>query len=402
MTDDAARPGPGGLTIRRATAADARVSARLSQEAFGGRLADPPADPSAPHKVTYLAELGGRVVGKAADRPLTSWYGGKPVPTCGIASVVVQPEMRGRGIAREVLRHVLGQAAKRAPLATLFPTAPGIYRGLGFGYVGAMTWVELATADLTGLAAPEVTLRRVERDDLGAVAEVYDAWAAQHDGPLRRSPDDHMIPDDLDAHRFTLAVDGGGRACGYAVWRRAGSLHDGSRLEVDDLVALDAASARALLASLGSLASAAPRVRILGAGEDLLPWLLPSARFAVVDRRPYHLAILDVAGAFEARGYGAGVAPSATASVRVSGLPLAEQDGAYRIEIAEGRARVDRLGDAVGQDLPRLSGQGLAMLYAGAPPADLRLCGAWTGPEGDLPALAAACGGRRFAIRDYF
>lgn len=51
-------------------------------------------------------------------------------------------------------------------------------------------------------------------------------------------------------------------------------------------------------------------VRILGAAEDLLAWYLPSADIEVVDRRPHLLAIFDVVGALQARGWAPRSAPT--------------------------------------------------------------------------------------------
>lgn len=414
-------PGSDEVTVRPATPDDAWTSARLSQEAFGAPeiLPQQPADPSAAHKTTYLAQLGGRVVGKASDRPFESWYGGRRVSTSGLASVVVQPEARGRGVARTLLADVLARAhARGAVISTLYATAPGIYRGLGFGYAGAYTWVAVPTAALAAVRPPAHDVR-LERADSAAWPDMlacYTSWAREHDGPLSRADAGYPAPPaELDSHAVTLAraTDGAlaGEVVGFAVWRRtSGHLADGE-LVVPVLVATSADAARALLRSLGSHASAAPHAKIQGAGEDLLPWLLPTKNFPVVDWRPYLLAVLDVAGAVAARGWAPGVAVGVT--VEVAGLPVPGQDGTYRIEVADGRAGVERL-DAVPARGPaeggragaaRITAQGLGMLYAGCPAARLRLAGHLTGSEASMPqldALALAAAGRPFAIRDYF
>ncbi|MCB1252936.1 MAG: GNAT family N-acetyltransferase [Austwickia sp.] len=405
------------LTIRPARPDEARVSALLSQEAFGAPqvLPEPPPDPTAAHKPTWFAELGGRVVGKACDRPYESWYGGRRVPTSGIASVAVQPEVRGRGVAKALLRHTLAQAhARGAVISTLYPTAPAIYRGLGFGVVGAYTWFRVPTAALAAVRPPahDVLLERVDEHAWPELLACYTAWARDHDGPLSRDDDGYPIPSvDIASHRITLARDASGSAVGYAAWTRTGGLGEQGLLEVPDLVATTADAARALLRSLGSQASAAPQTHLLGAGEDLLPWFLPTKDVTPIDRRPYQLAVLDVAGALTARGWAPNVRVVAT--VAVEGLVVPGQDGRYRLEIADGLAHVERLGDVAegtagaAEGTPRLTAAGLGMLYAGCPPRLLRLAGQLSSePAPDaldaLDAIATATAGRGFAVRDYF
>ncbi|MEP7160671.1 MAG: GNAT family N-acetyltransferase [Dermatophilaceae bacterium] len=400
------------LIVRAATVHDAVDVLRLRRESFPGTSGpaepgdwDPPPDPSAAYRPTYLAFRGDRLVAQACDRPFTAWFGGRGVSMSGLASVTVQAEERGRGLLTPLLVHLLRAARDRgARIAGLFPTAPAVYRGLGFETVGAYTVAEAPTSALAQVRPggdDRVTLERLERPGWWEAAAVYEAWAPLHDGALERQGPcfaDPAAP--LNGAVGTLARDRHGVPVGYAVWRRTGGyLGDGGRLEIDDLVALTPAAGRALLANLGAHRAVAPLTRITGAGEDLLPQLLPSNDWRFAERIPYQLLLLDVAGALEARGYPKGL--RARLTFEVTGHPLERTDGTYRLDVSDGTARVRR-GALRGRSLPRLTAAGLARLYAGVPPRSVRLTGQLTGPMTEDETLALVFGGRAFAIRDYF
>ena len=81
-------------------------------------------------------------------------------------------------------------------------------------------------------------------------------------------------------------------------------------------------------------------------------------------------------------------------------------DGDYRLEIADGKSDCDRLsaGDAKGAgNLPVLSPQGLALLYAGSQScANLRLAGHLTGSTAHDTTLDALLGSGQVHVRDFF
>lgn len=53
----------------------------------------------------------GRLVAKAADREQGHWFGSRLVPASGVAGVAVSPELRGSGLARQLLTTLLVDAS---------------------------------------------------------------------------------------------------------------------------------------------------------------------------------------------------------------------------------------------------------------------------------------------------
>ena len=394
------------LTVRRLESSDADASRTLGFEAFG-MPTSPPTEAATldqPGRTFHGVFAGERLVGRLADRAYDSWFGGVPVPTCGVAGVTVALEDRGRGALSPLFAAALETARERgAVVSGLYPTAARIYRRFGYELVGDYRTVAVATADLSAVTPPVgVTSRRAELRDLPAVRTVYDTWAAAQNGPLSRRgvsfpTTDAELLDDFDG--ITVAEDGDGRVIGYASWERGQHYDERGTVEVSDLLALSADGYRCLLRTIGSFSSVAPRTKIDTSGDDVIRQFLPGKTWETVGSDPYMLAIIDVAGALSRRGYpwflsarlGFQVAPDGTNRTA----------GAYRFEVAEG------VGRCVAEDHTddrTFHPRGLALLYAGVQScANLRWAGLLDGgrPEQDT-VWDTLFGGRQFHIRDYY
>lgn len=407
----------GGVTeVRLLTDAEARASVDLGAESFGGDgpRPDPLPSPVVPGRETAGLLVDGELVARAAGRSYATWWGGRAVPTVGIASVGVQMERRGEGLLTPVLDVLHDRARERGEvLGLLYPTAQGIYRGLGYEWVVAYDQVEMVTRDLAAARLPEgtgdtssVTLRRGRADDYAAVRATYAAWAQAQDGPLTREGplfphDDEAFGQELDGSlRLTLAVssDDPRSIEGYALWSRSEGYH-GGLLTVDDLVAITPAAHVALLRALGSWHTVAPRTLWWTSGPDTARLLLPTSAWRVVDHRPAMLAVLDVVGALEARGYPVHL----TADLVFAVTGRAPVAGTYRLQIAGGRARCARVEGQGADGIRTLSPRALALSYAGAAPSTTqRSAGLLHGPADDDALWDAIGGGRERHLRDYF
>lgn len=399
-------PSPERVT-RKLTVDDFHDSIRLAVEAFGEfPPGTPPPSPEGfprPGRHTWGAFEDGALVARAVGSEYHSWFRGVEVPTCGVAGVTVVAERRGHGLLRDLFHEVLDEGAGRGEVvSTLFPTAPGIYRRLGYELVGSYDTVELPTAELTAVRAPDgVTTRRATVADVPAVRAAYAAWAAGQNGPLTRTgPCFPATDEDLVAAYtgITLAEDAEGRLVGYASWKRGRGYDADATIDIGDLVALTPDAARALWRVLGSFTSVTGRVRLPTSGTDVARLVLPASEWAVTRRHPYMLRVHDVAAALTALPL-AGVAGLEFA---VAGDPLGTMDGGYRLRVADGRATCERADVPDGAAV--LTPQGLALAYAGAQScANLRFAGHLRGGDPAFDAtLDALLGGRQVHIRDYF
>lgn len=394
------------LTTRPLTRDDFDQSMALIREAFGDLPpgATPPSADDFPRPGYHAFGTfdDGHLVARVVTREYYSWFGGSAVPTGGIAGVAVSAERRGEKLLDELFRVVLedGLRERGEAVSTLFCTAPGIYRKFGYELVSSYDTVEVPAATLARIGAPAgVRTRRATPNDFDAVCEVYDAWAAEQNGPLtRRGP---SFPADarafIDAFTgVTLAVDHAGDVVGFASWRRGRGSGDSSTLEVFDLLALSGDAYGALWRVLGSFGSVVGQVRLCTSGHDVARLWLPSAHWKVVEREPYMLRVHDVPGAFAGRDWPV----DGDVAFSVAGDHVGTTNGDWRLVIERGKATCAL---AAAADGPVLTPGGLALAWAGAQTcANLRMAGHLSGGMENDEALDRVLVPRPIHIRDYF
>lgn len=393
------------ITRRRLGNADAAGGYRLSAEAFGATIPDPlPDSYPSPGAHTIGAFDGDQLVAKLNSRSYLSHFAGAQVPTCGIAGVAVQTEYRGAGLLTGLFADAFAAARERGEvIATLFYTAPGIYRRFGFEIVGDYRQIEIPSAQLRTMTVPEgITLRRSGEADVDAIREVYTAWAAAQNGPLTRTGPSFTETAGEYLKRFTgvtLAVDAQGEPQGYVSWERGTGHHDDATIEVEDLIALTPDAARALWAALGSFGSVVGQVRVETSGDDVSRFVLPARGYRTVKSNPYMLSLIDVAGAFSARR---GPATWATQfDFAVEGHFLESENRSYYLDLGAG-GQIDC--QPYGSSDRVYTARGIALAYAGVQSsANLRMAGLLRGgaPEHDRD-WDLFFGGSQFHIRNYF
>ncbi|MFD2792721.1 enhanced intracellular survival protein Eis [Promicromonospora vindobonensis] len=400
-----------GITVRPVEYADQPDYTRLGSEAFGtpegGRPVPTPEEWAASGFREWAAFDGDGMAARLRVYGFTSWFHGARVPTAGIAGVAVEPERRGSGHLGRLFATALGEARERGEaISTLYPSAPGIYRGLGYEVVGSFDDVDVPLPELGRVAAPSgIVTRRAGVADFDAVTAVHRTWAAAQNGPVSRAEKPFWTPPEkffADYTGVTLAVDGSGEVVGFASWLRGeGFTPSSAVMEVDDLIALTPDAARALWRTLGSFSTVVGTARVSTSGLDPAWLVLPSLTTTVHSAHPYMLRVLDVAGAL---GGVRSPLEGARVPFAVRGAP--DLDGAWTLTVSDGVTRVARdtvaLEDAH-HERPVLSPNGLALLYAGAQSAgNLRFAGALTGPPEHDAVLTALFSGRQVHVRDYF
>ncbi|MGD7705775.1 GNAT family N-acetyltransferase [Microlunatus sp. Y2014] len=394
------------LITRRLGADDRTASDVLSAEAFGSKP-DPdrpwPLPGSTPYGTFERQGAAELLVAKAVARHYDSHFHGRLVPTCGLASVTVGAEQRGRGLLRRTLLPALTESREAGEvIATLFPTAPGIYRPFGFEVINTQTRLEFPSAELAEVAAPDAELVQVRRagvEDAAAIADCYARWATQQNGPLSRRgasfPDgpEAMV---REATGVWLAVEQG-VVTGFCSWHRGTAYGPDAVATVDDLVAATPGAEAALINVLGSFRAVLGKVSLRSSGTDATQWHRRGAPGSPGWTTAYMLAVLDVPGAF------AMLAPppslSGSWSVTVRGRTGVDITGDYRVTADAGRCEVVP-GEAGG---PVFTPGGLAAWWSGAAgPAELRLGGALSGTDAYDADLAALIGIRPVRVLDHF
>ncbi|RPF20548.1 putative acetyltransferase [Myceligenerans xiligouense] len=409
--------------MRRVTHDDQPAFQRLGSEAFGGGPRPVPSreewEASADREWGVFDD--GALAARLRVYGFTSWFHGGRVPTAGIAGVAVEPERRGGGLVAAMLDAALEEARERGEaISTLFPSAPGIYRRLGYEVIGSYDDVDVPLDRVARTAPPSgITTRRATAADVEAITAVHATWAAGQNGPVSRAEEPFWTPPEkyvADYTGITLAVEDD-TVVGFASWiRGTGDTPAATVMEVEDLIALTPDAARALWRTLGSFSTVVgtARVSTSGSGASIDPaWLvLPDLGVRRVAEHPYMLRILDVEQALEGAWLApvAGRVPFAVADPALGSgrrdRPRAELSGAWTIDVSGGVAHVERDGIDVADahhDRPVLTPHGLALLYAGAQSArNLRMAGHLTGPEKWDPPLTAMFSGQQVHVRDYF
>jgi predicted acetyltransferase len=394
-----------GYEIRALTQADMPAAWNLGSTTFGYRDRTMPPDwtSDTPGRHTFGAfDETGRLVAKAVDREQGHWFGGRLVPTSGVAGVAVAPEVRGHGLARLVLTRLLANARERgAVISTLFPTTPFPYRALGWEDVGTLSYTSFPATAFAGVRpAPGHTLRPAAEEDVPAIYSLYRAVAQASNGLMERSgPLFQTTPAELiDAFNgLTVAMGPSGQIEGYASWDRGEGYNSEGKLTVHDLIGSTPGATATLLAMLGRWASVAPTVVMRLSDPD------PARLFVsqMLGKLEYHntwmLRVVDAAGAIAARGWPAPLAGAADLELEDPECPW--NTGRYRLVLEGGRGELTPGGSGGAG----FTARGLALWYAGAAdPAQLRRAGLLHGDPGADALLRAATAGPRPALLDYF
>lgn len=399
------------MEIRTLDLADHESQFRLGAEAFG-TPPYPAAAPEAPTALPAGREVWGgfdgeRLIARVAAHSYASWWHGHRLPTCGIAGVTVAAEHRGGGLLLPLFEAALGAAAERGEVvSTLYPTASGIYRPLGYELVTSLDTIEVGADELAGVRPPTATrTRRATAADVPAVRALYERWASAQNGPLTRTGPRFAGTDEevlADVTAISLAVDAADEPVGYVSWDRgAGYDPSTSVLEVHDLVATSLDGYRALWRMLASFSSVVGRVRLASSGHDAARLVLPSSTWRVVERHPYMLRVDDPAGALSAAAPWVPGLADAEVDFAVAGDRLGRADGRFRLTLGTEPGTCEEV-PAAGE-VATFTTQGLALAFSGAQSCtNLRLLGHLSGPDGDDRLLDAVLGGRPLHIRDYF
>jgi len=365
------------------------------------------ADTEAIDRTAKLAGEGNLRVVSSADRvlgglwhlPMGQSFGGRIVPTVGIAGVGTDPAHRGQGAASTLMAGSMAELHEQGvPLSTLYPATLPLYRGAGFELAGERWKMSLPLGSL-GLRDTEPALRSGGAEDFAAMDECYGRFARERTGYLDRCQyvwTRIREPTIGTVRHYVVEEDG--RMEGYVslmqVDGASGAFYD---LSLTDAVANSTGAARRLLAFLSSHASMSGDATLYGGVLHPLIALLPEWRAKVTLALPWMLRIVNLQAALTGRGYPRGL--SAELHFDVADELLAGNAGPQVLRIEDGVGWVEPGGNGA---LP-LHIRGLAALYSGrASPEDLRLSGLAQGSAQDWAAAAPVFAGPAPVMPDMF
>lgn len=392
-------------TIKRLQAADHGAAAALGHEAFGvpteQAAARGPWPP--PGRTGWGTFVGSTLAAKAERIAYRSHTGGVTVATCGLAGVTVAAEFRGTGLLGPLIGRVLAEGRARGDIiATLFASAPGIYRRYGFELITARTIIDLPTSAARAVTggSGEVSVRRAGPADHEAIHALYSRWAAHQNGPLTRTgPAFGEAGATAACTGVTLAVGADGAVLGYARWDRGPDEGPEAVLTVSELIAVRADAYRALWRTLGSFSDVVGRIHLHTSGWDPAQVFLGPSTWRTIGTNPYMLRVDDVARAFTARG----LCVDRPVRFAVRGDRFEVMNGVYQVLPDDDGARCVRVSAEGEEPLATYSPGGLALVWSGAQSqANVRMLGGLTGPDDDDAALERALGHWPVHIRDSF
>lgn len=304
----------------------------------------------------------GAVRGGLVALPFAQAWGGRFVPSVGLGAVGVAPEARGMGVATELVAATLREArAAGFVTSSLYPATQPVYRKAGYEVAGEKREWTVAL-DAIGLADRSLPVTQVPTTSKAPFEASYRRMARRGDGLLDRGDVSWarvLSPRGATTYGYVL----GDRAApeGHLIFAQTEAQPFGYDLDLLDFVAHTPAALRRAWTFLADHRSLARNARWLGPTVDPRVLVLPEQAAKITGGMRWMLRILDLPAAVAQRGWPASTAGSLTVEVTDALLP--ENAGAWRITVAGGEGRAERLPS--GQADYRLDIRALAPLYAG-------------------------------------
>lgn len=300
------------------------------------------------------------IVGGLLRAPMGQFFGGRAVPTLGIAGVGVLPERRRSGAATALVSATLLEANEAGvALSTLYASNVPLYRKLGYGVAGTR---HIGRVDVTRISGALGTLavRRLEDSDRAAMGALYTTSARRRPGHLVRGPYvwDRIFRSWKDRPAFATGIFDDDRMVGYVVWRQ----HDPDptyTFQIVDQVAPSRAVAQRIWAFIADQSTMVKAVEGATSPDDpfwlALPWPGPKLRLYA----HWMLRLVNLPAAIAHRGFES--APPMAADLQIHDPVIKANGGLWRLIVEDGRGRIE----PGGTGSVRITVDGLAALYSG-------------------------------------
>eukprot|EP00742_Colponemidia_sp_Colp-10_P001903 GILJ01002034.1.p1 GENE.GILJ01002034.1~~GILJ01002034.1.p1 ORF type:complete len:426 (-),score=55.41 GILJ01002034.1:72-1253(-) len=319
-----------------------------------------------------LMDGASQLVGSVAVVPMAHYFGKRSVSTGAITAVSVAPHLRGKKIAKTAMLHAIEEMAKRDfALSTLYPTAPAVYRGIGYANAAARCSFSIALSSIPSavfLPFPGVHVRPfVPAQDEGGVRNAYKRWAVHQNGPFVREEQAQeefctvwdrtfLIPGEP-LQRYVVVDESIQEIVGYTTYalRRKGLAN--LWLQVTDQVICTPAAGNCLLNFYASNKSMASEVRFFGNLQHPFLSVLPELKVEL--GYLVHVRIISLKRALEQRGYPSSL--TAEVHLTVSDAIVPDNNGSFILRVSNGVGALEKggRGDVI------LDVSALASLYTG-------------------------------------
>ena len=305
---------------------------------------------------------GDRLLAMSGVVEFGQYFGGRSVPMGGLASVAVAPDVRGRGLAGQVIRPCI-EAMRECgeAISSLYPATTSLYRSVGWEVAGNLSIRSVEPRLLRSLPCPQGGGVRpfVEADRL-ALRACYDRFASSANGCLDR-PTDWWERREVGWKGGSVYVFEGqdGALEGYLVYRQTDGeytdLGGEFRIVVDELVNCTHDAGLGLWGLLASWSSQVEKLVFSGATDDAILLSMPEQVFQTLAEIRWMTRIVDVEAAIAARGFPSGL--DVELSLQLRDEDVASNRGRFRLTVQKGRGQLAQTDSGGG---PCLDGRGLS------------------------------------------
>jgi predicted acetyltransferase len=270
-----------------------------------------------------VAEKNGEIAACAALYSLELWLGGRRVPTGGIGSLAVAPEVRRQGVSRALLEELHKEIeSEQGAFALLYPFEQRFYARRGYAAVSPLLTLKIAseaidTAPSFGAGAEAFSMVRLEGPRVEEARALYDAMAERTSGRVVRSQSRWMKLFGREDRHWMGAASREGKLGGYVSFSyEGGPMSRDQTLVVEELTSGGGAATQALFRALGRQRDQIADIQITVPWQDPLVLVFEDAAGArrgpdgvshplgTVSAGPM-VRMIDVRRALSLRGYAA-------------------------------------------------------------------------------------------------
>lgn len=270
-----------------------------------------------------------KLAGKVHTIPLEIYLGGEVLKMGGIASVATWPEYRRQGIAKKLIYEAIKEMDEAGvPLSYLHPFNAGFYRKLGWELAFDQYKLKIPTSALHAIQAHDASYVR-RKEDLADLKAVYNAFAQQYNGMLKRSDHwwENRVMSDDKWHK-AVSYNAADEPDGYLIYAV-----EKNNLHVRDYAYSSTEGKRSIFKFLANHDSMAVHVHITLPKNELIRHALSDVTMDS-ELNPYFMArIVNVPAFFEKYPFKSG---QLEMTIRIQDDFYAKNSGLYTLIIKDG------------------------------------------------------------------